>query len=366
MLLSLAALIRQHMKKVIILACIMVMGFYLYRGAKKSLMHADWSARYSQQFLDKQRKYLHGARFEYVTFLASSGDEHDRMHKFERKGILYINPQAKANIVICHGYMCNKFDIGFIRHALFSRYNVLVFDFRAHGEKVDARQLCTFGKDEAFDVQAAARYIKLRSDIGRLPCIGYGFSMGAVATILAQAMDNNLFHALILDCSYDTAEKVLKRSIEKLYISIFGYDFDIPGRSLLERFAFNPYVQSMLKVLLKTVAHMDATATNTCIKPANPVDAIKTVSIPCFFIHCRNDDKVPAEASKNLFAHAGGYKRLWITNGRHHFDSIFYNPEKYVYKVNAFIQSFLDGSMKQKKPSKVLYDEPIGTAIRYQ
>ncbi|MGB8467879.1 MAG: alpha/beta hydrolase [Candidatus Babeliales bacterium] len=330
--------------------------FLLYRGQQEIAPLCHWNVTRAQTLLDLQTKYLNGGRLEYVTFY--SQESADTATQFERRGILYIHPHARATIVMCHGFMCNKFDSAFIRQSLFGDYNVLMFDFRAHGENTE-QQCCTFGRDEALDVHAAVAYAKSRADVGQLPCICYGFSMGAVAAILAQQEDDTLFDALILDCPYDESQNILKHSIQRLYISIFGFNFDIPGRALLERFAFNTYVQSILKSLLKTVAQLDATATNTYIYPASPVQAVKSIHAPCFFIHCKNDEKVPVGAAQKIFANAAGYKRLWITNGRRHFDSLFYNPDKYRYKVNTFITDVLDNKVRAKKKAKILYDEPI-------
>jgi pimeloyl-ACP methyl ester carboxylesterase len=191
--------------------------------------------------------------------------------------------------------------------------------------------------------------------------------MGAVAAIQAQAnqtmmphentQPKKLFDAMILDCPYDTSENVLKQALENFKITIFGYTFDLPGRKFLEKYAFNPYVQSFLKAALRTVAHLDATRTNTFIHPVKPVDSIKHVDIPCLFIHCAYDEKVSVQAARNLYANAAGYKRLWITQGRGHFDSFFYNPEKYVFKVQRFIEQFLNRELEKKElQQKILSD----------
>ncbi len=309
--------------------------------------------------LENQKKYLDGGSMEYVTFYAHRGVNGQII---ARHGLLMKKPKAKATILVCHGFMCNKFDIGFLRRMLFPEYNVMMFDFRAHGEHIAPDHCCTFGRDEALDVAGAVSYIRSREDLNQLPLIAYGFSMGAVAAIqaYADAIENQdgsseqkkLFDALILDCPYDKSENILKRCMEHLKISLFGYTFDVPGRKWLEKYAFNPYVQSFIKTILKTVAHMDATATNTYIYPISPSDSIKKITVPCFIIHCYNDEKVTVQAAHNLYDSASGYTRLWITKGRHHFDSIFFNPDKYAYKVNNFIKQVLNGDLAKKKQQK--------------
>lgn len=310
-----------------------------------------------RQFLYKQQKYFDTGTVEYITFYSPCTLQHCNNADIMRTGILVKRPHASGTVLICHGFMCDKFDTGFLR-MLFPNFNVMTFDFRAHGENIDDKQLCTFGKDEAADVYAAVNYLRSREDLrlGILPLICFGFSMGAVAAIEAQAEHDHLFDIMILDCPYDNSANVLKRCMENLKFSLFGYEFALPGRSLLEQYAFNPVIQRLVKVLLKTVAHLDATATNTFIYPLSPAESIKKVNVPCLFIHCINDEKVSLEAAKNIFNNAAGYKRLWLTAGRRHFDSFFYNPEKYVYKVNKFISDILDGHTIYKAQAKIKED----------
>lgn len=312
--------------------------------------------------LVKQSKYLKGGSISEVSFHAQHGSDYAK--RIERKGVLVKRPGARATILVCHGYMCNKMDSSLFRMS-FSNYNVMTFDFRAHGENIED-QTCTFGRDEAYDVIAAIDFIKSDPDLGKLPIIGYCFSMGAVAAIMAQSNNPYLFDAMILDCPYDDSENVIKHALNATKIHMFGYEFGIPGRSFLEKYAFNPYVQSFLKTIFKTVALLDATATNTQIFHISPEKAIKTVSVPCFFIHCYNDEKVPVLAGKRVFEGARGYKRMWITDGRRHFDSFFYNPEKYVYKINHFIEDVLNGTIAHKAQEKIVLDPGLPDRVVVQ
>ena len=276
---------------------------------------------------------------ERVDIVSKKSDSSDET--IVRKGILVHYPNAQANIVISHGFMCDKFDVGFLR-SIFpkARYNFLTYDFRAHGENPEG-QLCTFGRDEALDVQAAARYLKNHPELGKLPTLAYGFSMGAVATIEAQAKDPSLFAGLVLDCPFDSTENIVKKSLQSLKVSLFGYEMDLPGRTYLEKYAFHPYVQSFIKFLLKTVAHMDSKNIQTFMYRFSPVESVKKINAPCLFIHCKYDQRVSVDAIKAIFKEAQGHKQLWVTNGRGHYDSVFFNPEKYSKRVSKFYEGVL-------------------------
>ena len=184
----------------------------------------------------------------------------------------------------------------------------------------------------------------------------YGFSMGAVASIEAQSK-KPVFDAMILDCPFDSSENVLKKCLGDIKFSLFGYELSVPGRHLLEKYAFHPYVQAFVKVLLKAIAKLDPKSVDTHIVPFYPVESIKHVSVPCFFIHCKRDEKVPASSIKAIYEGASGPKKLWLTNGRSHFDSYFYNPEKYVERVRGFLSEVIQGKWKSKTDQVVLEDD---------
>lgn len=291
-----------------------------------------------------------GASVKKVHFVAKKSSDSKELIK--RNGILTIRPKAKGTILICHGYMCSKFDVGFLR-TFFADYNCLIFDFRAHGED-SYGQLCTMGKDEAYDVMGAVNFIKNHPILGSQKLIGYGFSMGAVSLIEAQAKQK-LFDALILDCPFESTESILDKGLENLNLNLFGYTVGFPAKGLIKRLSFNYYTQPAMKVLFK-MAGMDATRINTRIDKLNPVESIKKVKVPCLFIHCKNDNRIPVKSIRKLFSHAKGFKSMWLTKGRGHCDSFIYDPEKYKNITNSFLKKFLSGHLFQKDSDQVIDD----------
>lgn len=266
----------------------------------------------------------------------------------ERNGTLVRYPGAQATIIQAHGVTCCEADIALFR-LLFPRgkFNILSFDFRAHGEK-SCGQYCTLGSDEANDVTAAAKFVKNHPDLKGLPIFAYAFSMGAVATIVAQAREGNLFDALVLDCPFDSAENVIKRGLDNLKCTILGRTFAMPGKSLLQKYAFHPYVQAALRSLLKVVANMDSKDIALRVFPIEPVKIVQKIKVPVFYICCKNDDKVSIDGIKSIFQNtASPYKILWLTKGRRHFDSCFTLPEQYSDAIVDFYEKALAGKLKQ-------------------
>jgi hypothetical protein len=286
-----------------------------------------------------------------------SQEDETGAHMLARRAVLLTYPNARANVVICHGFMCDKFDAGFVRNMFpKGQYNFISFDFRAHGELVKG-QCCTFGKNEAYEVIAAANYFKNHSSLKKLPVFVYGFSMGAVASIEAQAKNPKLFDAMILDCPFDSTENIIKKMIHSLKLSIFGYEFQMPGRSYLEKYAFHPYVQEFIKLMLKTVPHMDSKNIQTYMYKFSPAESAKKITVPCLFIHCKEDQRVAINAIYTIYGNAQGPKQLWATNGRGHYDSIFYNPEKYSQRITKFYNSVITGQIHKLEKDRVYKDD---------
>lgn len=313
-----------------------------------SLNAAEFNYMYTGKYGDTvefDKQYIKNALVERV-LVYPQRDAHSRQ-RIMRKGILVRHEGAEATILICHGFMCDKFDAGALRR-LFpqgGRFNFMSFDFRAHGEAREG-QFCTFGRDEAYDVIAAARFLRNHPALQGKPLFVYGFSMGAAAAIEAQAKDSSLFDAMILDCPFDSSENVLKHNLENIKYSFWGYEFTLPGRTILQRYAFHPYIQSLVKLVLKTVSYIDPKYMNINICRVTPAKSVKFISVPCFFIHCKNDDKISVDAIKTIYTEsASQYKVLWLTNGRRHFDSYFYNPEKYTHRIRRFLDRALRGEL---------------------
>lgn len=305
--------------------------------------------------ISRQNDYVDGATLEKVAIFSKESEQ--STNKIERQAILIRYKEAQGTILMCHGFMCDKFDIGFLRHIFpQGKYNLMACDFRAHGEKTDG-QCCTLGRDEAYDVLAAANFLKNHPALKNKPLFVYGFSMGAVAAIEAQAKDSSLFNAMILDCPFESSIGVLQRGLERAKFSLFGYEFDLPGKSLLKKYAFHPYVQSLVKFVLKTVAKMDARNINMFVYPIFPAKSIEKIQVPSFFIHCKRDEKVSVDAIKTIFnGSAAHYKVLWLTNGRGHFDSYFYSPEKYTAQVRNFLDLAMKGNLKKESHQEIIED----------
>lgn len=296
---------------------------------------------------------VEGGSLEEVTLFSRESATSDK--KITRKAHLVRYKNAGATVIMSHGFMCCKEDVAFLRR-LFPRgkYNVMTFDYRAHGEDRDG-QFCTFGRDEVYDLEAAAHYVRNHPDLKGLPCFVYGFSMGAATAIETQAKNAALFDAMILDCPFDSSENIIKRGLEGLKVSAFGYEFGMPGRSLLQKYAFHPHVQAFVKNVLRCFTSLDPRHIQINLCKVYPSESIKKVSCPCLFIHCKNDERISIDAVRNVYNNAASsYKKLWLTEGRHHYDSYFYAPERYTTEVRNFLTHVLDGTARKEEKKEIV------------
>ena len=296
---------------------------------------------------DWQRALSKGPKQEYSPVVFYSQKEAGSNEWLSRNGLLVVRENSPATILFLHGFGNDKFDIAALR-LLFKDYSSMAFDFRAHGEST-GDQSCTLGHDEVYDVFAAVDFIKSHPKLKNKPVFAYGLSMGAATAIEAQALDSSLFDAMILDAPFMSSEEVIRQGIEKLKFSLLGYNFNIPGRRWLEKYAFNPYVQPVLKWVLKMVASWDSSKIETFIKPILPGESIKNIYIPALFIVCKNDEKISPDSVETIFENHPGFGQLWVTNGRRHCDSVMNNPELYEERVNQFLENVISKQIFDKK-----------------
>jgi pimeloyl-ACP methyl ester carboxylesterase len=289
----------------------------------------------------------------------------DKKEQIMRKGQFAHYNTADANVIICHGFSCNHHDVSVLRFIFDSgKYNVLNFDFRAHGDLVEQdgkKHCCTFGKDEVLDLSAAIDFIRQYPDkkVSEKPVFLYGFSMGAAVAIETAARYMDSIKGLVLDCPFDSSYGVVKRGLNEVKFEVLGYQFSLPGIHWLKQYAFHPYVQSVLKPILKLVAHFDTQNIETDLQPISPIKSIKDIDVPILFIHCKKDEKIPLKVVMKLYEKAPGPKRLWVTGGQKHFGSFFHSPETYTVVVQNFINDSL--SDKQNRADsvreKIVFDE---------
>lgn len=104
---------------------------------------------------------------------------------------------SERAIVQLHGHSGSMDpDLGYVPAWHAAGYNVLMFDFRAHGRSEG--RLSTFGYLECLDVLAAARWARQARGMRRVALVG--FSLGAMAALLAAPLSPDV-DAVVADGS---------------------------------------------------------------------------------------------------------------------------------------------------------------------
>jgi len=221
-----------------------------------------------------------GLAYEDVYFTTEDG--------LRLNGWLILAPGAKRNLLYCHGNAYNISDrVGKIKSFHELGFNVFIFDYRGYGVSEGVPTEPGVYKDAA----AAFKWLSSRPDIGKLPIVIYGASLGgAVAVDLAARHDPA---ALVLDSTFAAAKD----------LAAYYY----------------PFVPSFLVSV-----------------DFNSLRKLKSVKAPKLFIHSRNDQMVPYSQAEKLYAAASDPKELLVVEGSHN-DNFFQSEGK----IRAGLTKFL-------------------------
>lgn len=240
---------------------------------------------------------------ENVEFASESGSK--------IKGWFVKGEAGKGAIVIMHGLRSNRLSlverIKFLSKAGFS---VLTFDFQGSGESVGEK--LTFGYLESRDANASLKFIKQKLPNEKIGVMG--ISMGGAAFLLQKQPEKA--DALILEMVYPTIQRAIEN---RLNLWIFkGAD----------NFSFLMTKQFPLRL-------------GITVDELRPLDKIKAVNCPTFFIVGENDHHTTLEESRQLFESANQPKNLWIVPQAEHGDLQKVAPKDYEQKVLEFFQNNL-------------------------
>jgi fermentation-respiration switch protein FrsA (DUF1100 family) len=199
--------------------------------------------------------------------------------------------------LVCHGLGANRSNQLILARSLVpAGYNVLAFDFRAHGES--GGQLTTFGDLERRDVLGAVRWLRARHANESQRIVGVGASMGGVALISAAADDSpegKAIEAIAVYGAYD--------SLERLATTVANDRFIFPVDWLTTHVSF-PLASLQVGVDLSDFS------------PAKLVHDVWPR--PILFIHGQKDEVIPFRRGQALYEAADVPKwHIWLERGDH-------------------------------------------------
>ena len=123
-------------------------------------------------------------------------------------GDFWAQPQPAPTIIICHGYRINRTFLRPVAALEYKHgYNVLLFDFRGHGE---SESIATSGGNaEIRDLEAALAVARQQAETIPGKIVIHGFSMGASVALLLEPQPDVV--AIVADSPYARLDEILKR-----------------------------------------------------------------------------------------------------------------------------------------------------------
>jgi len=236
------------------------------------------------------------------------------------KGWLIRKKNARGTILYLHGVGdCRIAGIPMARYLYQNGYNVFLYDSRRHGES--GGRYCTYGYYEKNDVTAAITYLKglKRFRLGKVGI--FGTSMGAAVAIQAAAIDSRIAAVVAEACFTDLRTIMVdyQRRIAKL-----------PWH----------FLRNVAMSRAQKIARFKAW-------DVSPLEEVKHLTIPLFFIHGTADALINYEYSKTLYHHARDPKELLLVPGANHTD--IWEIGGHVYQSRLL--SFFDHNLQKRSRS---------------
>jgi pimeloyl-ACP methyl ester carboxylesterase len=300
---------------IFVIFSVIVVGISYYALSKLTFAcdYTAYNKKMSQIAEEIRTELLKRPEIKQVSFTAEDG--------LKLSGLLITRTHATANLLVCHGYRCTKeFLYPFIEH--FPHWNILLFDFRAHGQSEGT--MTSIGCNEYRDIQAAARCLRAQipTRFLNLPSILAGISMGAAASLKAVEIDPTLCDALIIDSSFAKLNPIMAHVCS--------------SKMQLPRCIFFP----VIKTLFEYMAHCD-------IGRMNLLESVKSIKQPIIFIHSCTDTFISPKNSIALYANAYNRKsQLWIGPACRHGRLYTNSGSLYREKITSFLKDVLPDAVQ--------------------
>lgn len=231
------------------------------------------------------------------------------------KGWWLPRPGDRRVIVAVSGYRGRKEDVLGISSILWRNgYNVLLFDYRAHGPGRAEGELVTLGHRELEDMQAAVKFAKSRLEN---PLLGLlGGSMGASVALTAAARDPEVM-AVWADSGFTSQREIINH--------VWQHRTHLPVHPVLD----------LAERLFKS-------RTGHRWEDFAPIDEIKKLGDrPVYLVHGASDSLVPIDHAYRLYSAAPGPKELWIEDDIEHCGVYFGHRTEYVRRCLKFFGEYL-------------------------
>lgn len=197
-------------------------------------------------------------------------------------------------VILAHGFFNSRKAVLFkdMAAALIDDYDVVVFDFRGHGESGGPFH---WTAKEHLDLIAVLDYC--RRDYEKIGVVG--FSLGAAASIIAAAR-SDLISSLIAVSAPTQFNKI---------------EFHFWKMGIMENIIYNVFQEGRIG--------KGVVPGNLWLKKVKPIDVVQDIKVPVFFLQGKKDWLVLPWHAEKLYAKAVGKKRLEIVPEGTHGEYLF-------------------------------------------
>ena len=234
----------------------------------------------------------------------------------------FIDKGSDTTIIAIHGYTASKYEEEYMKPIIDilarNGYNVVAFDFRAHGDSDG--EITTLGLKEVEDYTRIIDWLKSEKP-DKAEKIGViGYSMGGAVTIMLSAKDKRV-NAAVADSPY--------------------IDIRESGRRWIMR--FKGIIRSLLLLVYPLIVRFTASKARINIDDLIMYKYADNIKIPFMIIAGRNDDLVTLGEIKkfyNKLRRNNPKTILWVTDSGH-VRTIKDHPREYEEKVIGFFKEYL-------------------------
>ena len=228
------------------------------------------------------------------------------------KGWLLEAKQEKGGVLLLHGVRSNRLQM--LNRAKFLQkegYDVLLFDFQAHGESVGEH--ITFGYLESLDVESAYDYLEDRLCNPTIAVIGV--SLGGASALLSSVKREA--KVMILESVYPSIQEAIDDRM-RIYLGSMGN-----------------YLSPLLTMQLEPRLGIG-------IDELRPIDKIKEVKGALLIIAGERDQHTLLKESQEMFRQAPNPKELWVVKGAKHRDFDALLGEVYQERIIEFLEEHME------------------------
>jgi alpha-beta hydrolase superfamily lysophospholipase len=256
------------------------------------------------------------------------------------RGAFWAQPQAAPTIIISHGFHLPSIHFRSVAALEYAHgANVLLFDYRGHGESAQIRTTC--GAAEVHDLIAAVQVAAEQPETRANAVYIHGFSMGAAVALLMPPQP--AVAGIIADSSYARLDEMILLVIAQIFDQETAH-FRGPAR--------------VLRRLIPLLAHLTLTSGRILFRAryhhqlvARPDRAIQqhlwakthasqTATPPLLLIHAERDPLVAVGHAQRLVAIArlmGTPVQAYYTPSPIHCGSYGHDPQRYMALVRQFV-----------------------------